>query len=88
MNSAVTTPESANSDAKFFVRNFFDVVMGGNDDDRNERGGPGGCQSEEECEEYCSEQENRKECEQFRDEELPEGFEDKRSLTGEVVKEN
>ena len=34
MNSAVVTPNSAEDDAEFFVRSFFDVVMG--DEEQNQ----------------------------------------------------
>ncbi|MEK6855335.1 MAG: hypothetical protein AABX73_03890 [Nanoarchaeota archaeon] len=90
MSSIISTPEDAESYAKFFTREFFDRVMG---DGKHEEGfkgeeGPGGCQSEEECKEYCENPENGDECKQFRDDsELPESWEDKGSLTGEIIRE-
>jgi hypothetical protein len=35
MNSAVVTPDFAENDARFFVRNLFEIIMG-EDDNRNE----------------------------------------------------
>ncbi|MBI5803718.1 hypothetical protein HY450_00575 [Candidatus Pacearchaeota archaeon] len=90
MNSAVVTPENAESHAKFFTRQFFERVMGDGEHENEEgREGPGGCKNEEECREYCENPDNRKECSQFRDdfeEDTPSGWEDKESLTGEVVR--
>jgi len=51
------------------------------------REGPGGCQDEEECREYC--EENPRECEQFgggEGRDLPEGWELKGVITGEIVR--
>ena len=90
MNSLVTTPENAKSHAKFFIELFFDRVMGGDDEykeDFEEIGGPDGCRNEEECREYCEKPENREECAQFRDDDdFPESWEDKEFLTGEIIK--
>ena len=58
MNSARTYPNSAEDDTKFLVRNFFEIVMG---------------------------DENNNEDEVF-NEENPESWEEKESLTGEVIK--
>jgi len=106
MNSARVFPESAEPAGKFFMRDFFSIIMGDEGDDRGRGGdrggdgddfegdfskgreGPGGCQDEEECREYC--EENPRECEQFgggnEGRDLPEGWEPKGVITGEVVR--
>ncbi|MBS3098903.1 hypothetical protein J4462_01690 [Candidatus Pacearchaeota archaeon] len=86
MNSAKVTPKDAEDNAIFFTRAFFEKVMGGEREEGPDMEGPGGCQNEEECEEYCSQPENREECSQFRDrEEFPDS-ENREFLTGEVVR--
>jgi len=95
MNSARVFPESAEEAGDFYMRDFFSIIMGDEGDrDRDDfddeeftegREGPGGCQDEEECREYC--EENRRECEQFRDnQDLREVFEPKEVITGEVIR--
>ncbi len=90
MNSLIVTPESAKADALSFVRNFFEVVMRGDKQEREGREGPGGCQNEKECREYCENPDNREECMRFREfrdsQEFPESFEDKEFLTGEAIR--
>lgn len=63
MNSAVSIPESAEDDAKFFVENFFEIAMGGGED------------REEDFEDQ-----------EFDEEKLPENWEDKEFITGQVIR--
>ena len=63
MNSAVVHPDSAKNDVQSFVRNFFEIAMGGGGD-----------------------HEDREDFEEFDEENLPEGWEDKEFLTGEVIR--
>ncbi|MEK6945446.1 MAG: hypothetical protein AABW63_01500 [Nanoarchaeota archaeon] len=86
MNSIKVTPEGAKNSGKFFAKQFFEKVMGGGEKKDEGREGPGGCQSEEECTEYCEDSKNAEECKQFMDEnEQPESWENKASLTGKMI---
>jgi hypothetical protein len=87
MNSLKVYPESAEGDMKIFLKHFFEGMMGGGDDRNGPREGPGGCTSEKECREYCSDPDNREECEQFGEERRPEAWESKEVLTGEIILE-
>ena len=87
ISSARVTPESSDGVTKPFMRDFFSIIMGGDEEREEDMRGPGGCTEEEECREYCEDPENREECMQFRDRELPEDWENREVLTGEVIKE-
>ena len=88
MNSAEYYPASSEKEMKMFLKDFFGGMMGGPDGppgDEDEQEGPGGCTTEEECKEYCENPENKEECMQFSDK-TPEGWEDRKVMTGEVVR--